>query len=91
VSGSGIAQFVEVARAVDGREETGAAVVAALHEMLRYIWQVDARLSWHGVGRPDQRPMLDGDACVRNRAFDALGVGESPRLRHHSRHSNRLK
>ncbi len=35
VSGSGIAQFVEVARTVDGREEAGAAIVAALHEVLR--------------------------------------------------------
>jgi len=56
VSGSGIAQFVEVARAVDGREEAGAAIVAALHEVLRQAGQVDAGLSWHGVGRLDQGP-----------------------------------
>ena len=46
VSGCGIAQFVEVARAVDGREEAGAAIVAALHEVLRHAGQVDACLSW---------------------------------------------
>jgi hypothetical protein len=49
VSGCGIAQFVEVAPAVDGREEAGAAIVAALHEVLRQAGQVDAGLSWHGV------------------------------------------
>ncbi|ODU43327.1 MAG: hypothetical protein ABS96_23125 [Lysobacteraceae bacterium SCN 69-123] len=51
VSACGIAQFVEVARAVDGREETGAAIVAALHEVLRHAGQVNAWLSWHGVVR----------------------------------------
>jgi hypothetical protein len=51
VSGSGIAQFVEVALAVDGREEAGAAIGAALNEVLRHAGQVDAWLSWHGVGR----------------------------------------
>jgi len=40
-----------LARAVDGREEAGAAIVAALHEVLRHAGQVDAWLSWHGVVR----------------------------------------
>lgn len=50
VSGCGVSQFVEVARAVDGREDAGAAIVPALHEVLRHAGQVDAWLSWHGVG-----------------------------------------
>jgi hypothetical protein len=85
----GVAQFVEVARAVNGRQEAGAAVVAALRPVLRHAGQVDARLSWLGVGRLDPMPMLDVDARLRDEAFDGLGVGEPLHFRHHSRHSDR--
>lgn len=89
VSRCGVSQFVDIARAVDGLEEAEAAVVAALHEVLRYAGQVDACLSWHGVGRLDPMPMLDLNARLRDQPMDGPGVGESLRLGHHSRHSNR--
>lgn len=89
VSGGGLAQFVEVARAVDGREEAGAAIVAALHELLRHAGQVDAWLSWRDV----EEVLIKGPCSMPTRAWsqvlDALGVGEPLSLRHQSRRSNR--
>ena len=47
----GKSTLTPVFRAVDGLEEAGAAIVAALHEVLRHAGRVDAWLSWHGVER----------------------------------------
>lgn len=86
-----VAQFVEVARAVHGLGSRGGdRCRAARGAAARRAGRCMAVLAWRRQGL-DQRPMLDADARLRGQAFDALGVGEPLRLRHHSRDSNRLR
>jgi len=42
------AQLLQIARAVDIREEARLAIIAALDDMLRDVGEVESWLAWHG-------------------------------------------